>query len=105
MTSRRSVIVLPGYMRSFKKRRDGVRKRKINPAVAMSAYEPLATFWRLIRILPPRGMPVEFDLLAASCAWPIDDARVRQIRNIVAGNIDWERFGRLARRHRVEAMA
>ena len=49
-------------------------------------------------------MTAEFDLLSVCCAWPVDGRRAARIRQSAEGSLDWERFRRLAVRHRVEAM-
>jgi hypothetical protein len=47
--------------------------------------------------------PVEFRLLAACCRWPLDEVKVAELAAPTA--IDWSLFVRMARRHRVEALA
>ena len=43
----------------------------------------------------------EFQLAAACAMWPPSDRRIAAIRTAAAGRLDWLRFVRVARRHRV----
>jgi hypothetical protein len=47
------------------------------------------------------GTPAEFFLVAACCRWPPSETRVEAIRTAAAGDIDWSRFLRIVKRHRV----
>jgi len=46
----------------------------------------------------------EFLLAAACCRWPLDGAAVAAIRESAAGAIEWARFLRIVRRHRVAGL-
>ncbi len=46
----------------------------------------------------------EFLLAAACCRWPLDGAAIAAIRQSAAGAIEWPRFLRLVRRHRVAGL-
>lgn len=46
----------------------------------------------------------EFLLVAACCAWPLDETRLQSIRDAAQEGLDWERFARITARHRVEGL-
>jgi hypothetical protein len=46
----------------------------------------------------------EFQLVAACCAWPPSESRTEAIRKAAQEPLDWERFARLAARHRVAGL-
>jgi hypothetical protein len=52
-----------------------------------------------------RPLPKEFRLAAECCSWPPSDTRTRNIRELASAGIDWPRFLRIVRRHRIEGLA
>lgn len=50
------------------------------------------------------AFPAEFGLATACCRWPPSSARDESVSKAATG-VDWEHFLRVARRHRVEALA
>lgn len=48
--------------------------------------------------------PPELHLVIACCRWPHTDARVRAIRTAAAVAVDWDLFGRIVERHRVDGL-
>jgi hypothetical protein len=50
------------------------------------------------------SFPPEFHLVAACCRWPASPARDAAVRAAAAGPIEWESFGKVVARHRVEGL-
>jgi len=51
------------------------------------------------------ALPAEFSLMAACCRWPPSAARDQAVAAAASAPIDWERFERIAVKHRVVALA
>lgn len=50
-------------------------------------------------------LPPEFRLAVACCVWPAGEKRRRRIAAALSDTLDWEVFLRVAKRHRIQALA
>jgi len=60
--------------------------------------------WRSASKAPPKRSAAAFDLAAACCSWPADDAAQVRVREAALG-VDWPTFLVMVRRHRIEGLA